>query len=98
TLAVEGYGRQPLDARVGYFFTSTTDFSRPEQRAQQRNFIARWRLEKKDPNAALSEPKQPIVYYVDPATPSWLVPYVKEGIEEWQPAFEAAGFKKGIIA
>jgi len=50
------------DSRVGYFFTSTTDFSRPEQRAQQRNFIARWRLEKKDPNAALSEPKQPIVY------------------------------------
>ena len=86
------------DSRVGYFFTSTTDFSRPEQRAQQRNFIARWRLEKKDPNAALSEPKQPIVYYVDPATPSWLVPYVKAGIEEWQPAFEAAGFKKGIIA
>ena len=86
------------DSRVGYFFTSTYDFSRPEQRAQQRNYISRWRLEKKDPAAALSEPVQPIVYYVDPATPTWLVPFVKKGIEEWQAAFEAAGFKNAIIA
>ncbi|MEY2733739.1 MAG: hypothetical protein RL340_798, partial [Gemmatimonadota bacterium] len=86
------------DSRVGYFFTSTVDFSRPEQRAQQRNFISRWRLEKKDPTAAVSEPVQPIVYYVDPATPTWLVPFVKKGIEEWQGAFEAAGFKNAIIA
>jgi hypothetical protein len=86
------------DSRIGYFFTSTVDFSRPEQRAQQRNYISRWRLEKKDPAAALSEPVQPIVYYVDPATPTWLVPFVKKGIEEWQGAFEAAGFKNAIIA
>jgi hypothetical protein len=86
------------DSRIGYFFTSTVDFSRPEQRAQQRNYISRWRLEKKDPTAALSEPVQPIVYYVDPATPTWLVPFVKKGIEEWQGAFEAAGFKNAIIA
>jgi len=86
------------DSRVGYFFSSTTDFSRPEQRAQQRHFISRWRLEKKDPNAAISEPVKPIVYYVDPATPKWLVPFVKAGIEEWQGAFEAAGFRNAIIA
>ncbi|MFM8779999.1 MAG: zinc-dependent metalloprotease [Gemmatimonadota bacterium] len=86
------------DSRIGYFFTSTVDFSRPEQRAQQRNYISRWRLEKKDPSAALSEPVQPIVYYVDPATPTWLVPFVKKGIEEWQGAFEAAGFTNAIIA
>ncbi len=86
------------DSRIGYFFTSTVDFSRPEQRAQQRNYISRWRLEKKDPTAALSEPVQPIVYYVDPATPTWLVPFVKKGIEEWQGASEAAGFKSAIIA
>lgn len=86
------------DSRVGYFFTSTVDFSRPEQRAQQRHFITRWRLEKKDPSAAISEPVKPIEYYVDPATPEWLVPYVKAGIEEWQPAFEAAGFRNAIVA
>ncbi len=86
------------DSRVGYFYHSTFDFSRPEQRAQQRNFIARYRLEKKDPNAAISEPVKPIVYYIDPATPSWLVPWVKAGVEEWQVAFEAAGFRNAIIA
>ena len=86
------------DSRVGYFHTSQVDFSRPEQRAQQRVFIARWRLEKKDPSAAISEPVKPITYYVDPATPTWLVPFVKAGIEEWQPAFEAAGFRRGIVA
>jgi len=49
-------------------------------------------------HAAISEPVKPITYYVDPATPSWLVPYVKQGIEDWQPAFEAAGFRRGIVA
>jgi hypothetical protein len=86
------------DSRVGYFFTSTTDYGRPEQRAEQRHFISRWRLEKKDPAALVSEPVKPIVYYVDPATPRWLVPFVKAGIEEWQPAFEAAGFRNAIVA
>lgn len=86
------------DSRVGYFHTTTFDYSRPEQRAQERAFITRYRLEKKDPSAAVSEPVKPIVYYVDPATPKWLVPWVKKGIEDWQPAFEAAGFKHGIVA
>jgi hypothetical protein len=86
------------DARVGYFTTSTMDFSRPEHRAERREFVARWRLEKKDPAAALSEPVKPIVYYIDPATPKKWVPYLKKGIESWQPAFEAAGFKRAIIA
>lgn len=86
------------DSRVGYFYHSTTDYSRPEQRAQERHFIARWRLEKKNPNAAVSDPVKPIEYYVDPATPTWLVPWVKAGIEEWQVAFEAAGFSNAIVA
>ena len=64
----------------------------------QRGYLVRWRLEKKDPNAAISEPVKPITYYVDPATPDWLKPYVKKGIEDWQPAFEAAGFRRGIVA
>ena len=87
-----------FDKRAGYFSLQQLDYSRPEQRAQSRQYIVRWRLEKKDPNAAISEPVKPITYYVDPATPSWLVPYVKQGIEDWQPAFEAAGFRRGIVA
>lgn len=87
-----------FDPRVGYFTTSTMDYSRPDHRAERRTFIARWRLEKKDPNAALSEPVKPIVYYLDPATPKTWVPYLKKGIESWQPAFEAAGFKNAILA
>ena len=86
------------DARVGYFTTSTMDYSRPEHRAERREFVARWRLEKKDPNAAVSEPVKPIVYYVDPATPKKWIPYLKKGIESWQSAFEQAGFKNAIIA
>jgi hypothetical protein len=50
----------------------------------QKRFITRYRLEKKDPNAAISEPVKPIVYYVDPATPKKWVPYIKKGIEDWQ--------------
>jgi hypothetical protein len=87
-----------FDSRVGYFSTSMIDFSRPEQRSQTRTFITRYRLEKRDPNAAMSEPVKPIIYYVDPATPQWLVPFVKAGIEQWQPAFEAAGFRNAILA
>jgi hypothetical protein len=87
-----------FDERVGYFSIRKYDYGVDEQRAPQRTYITRWRLEKKDPNAALSEPVKPIVYYVDPATPTKWVPWIKKGIEDWQPAFEAAGFKNAIIA
>ena len=86
------------DERVGYFSVSQTDYGRPENRADRRTYITRWRLEKKDPSAAISDPVKPIVYYVDPATPAKWVPFVKSGIEAWQPAFEQAGFRKAIIA
>ncbi|MBI2072981.1 MAG: DUF5117 domain-containing protein, partial [Gemmatimonadetes bacterium] len=82
------------DKRIGFFSIQQLDYGRPEQRAQERRYIVRWRLEKKDPTAAISEPVKPIVYYVDPATPDWLKPWVKRGIEAWQPAFEAAGFRR----
>ncbi|HJT67368.1 MAG TPA: zinc-dependent metalloprotease [Pyrinomonadaceae bacterium] len=87
-----------FDERVGYFSVHKYDYGVDEQRAPQRTYITRWRLEKKDPNAELSEPVKPIVYYVDPATPTKWVPWIKKGIEDWQPAFEAAGFKNAIIA
>ncbi len=87
-----------FDERVGYFTVRKTDYGVDEHRAPQRTYITRWRLEKKDPNAELSEPVKPIVYYVDPATPTKWIPWIKKGIEDWQPAFEAAGFKNAIIA
>jgi hypothetical protein len=87
-----------FDERVGYFTVRQTDYGQDEHRAPERRYITRWRLEKKDPSAALSEPVKPIVYYVDPATPTKWVPYMKRGIEKWQEAFEEAGFKNAIIA
>ena len=87
-----------FDERVGYFTQSLYDYGRQEHRALQRTFITRYRLEKKDPNADISEPVKPIVYWVDPATPAKFVAAVKKGIEDWQPAFEAAGFRNAIIA
>ncbi len=87
-----------FDERVGYFSVGTVDFSAETHYADRQRFITRWRLEKKDPNAAISEPVKPITYWVDRGTPEWLVPYVVKGIEDWQPAFEQAGFRNGIVA
>ena len=65
----------------------------------QRTFITRYRLEKKESGRGRSLSRsKPIVYYVDPATPAQWVPYVKKGIEDWQPAFESAGFRNAIVA
>ena len=80
-----------FDDRVGYFSTAKMDYGKDEHRAPQRRYITRWRLEKKDPKADISEPVKPIVYWIDPATPTTWVPYQKKGVESWQPAFEAAG-------
>ena len=87
-----------VDDRVGYFTHDHTDYGRPDHETIVRQFIARWRLEKKDPSAAKSEPVKPIVFYVDPATPAKWAPYVKRGVEAWQPAFEEAGFINAIQA
>ncbi len=87
-----------FDERVGFFSIAQVDFGTTEQRSADRSYITRYRLEKKDPSAALSEPVKPIVYYVDPATPEQWKPWVRKAILDWQPAFEAAGFKNAIIA
>ena len=86
------------DNRVGYFTTGNYDYGRDEHKSVRRTYIQRYRLEKRDPAAAISEPVKPIVYYVDPATPAKFVPWVKRGIEDWQPAFEEAGFRNAIVA
>lgn len=95
--------RQPmvprlLDDRVGFFSVSRMDFGDGLQEARRERLITRWRLEKKDPGAAISEPVKPIVWYIDKATPTALVPYVKKGVEAWNQAFEAAGFKNAVQA
>ena len=90
------------DDRVGYFSVRQINYSLDEHRAADQRFITRWRLEPKDWDAfkrgELVEPVKPIVYYVDPATPEKWRPYIKQGIEDWQVAFEKAGFKNAIIA
>jgi hypothetical protein len=85
------------DERVGFFSISQVDFGTSEQRSAERSYISRYRLEKKDPTAAVSEPVKPIIYYVDPATPEQWKPWIRKAILDWQPAFEAAGFKNAII-
>jgi hypothetical protein len=88
-----------MDARVGFFGEFKTDFGSAEQRVVPRRYIARWRLECGTEKVGnLCVPKKPITYYVDPATPKWLQPWIKKAIEEWQPAFEQAGFAKAIVA
>ncbi len=86
------------DDRVGFFTTSHKDFTREKKESFFVHYANRWRLEKKDPNAAMSEPVKPIVYYLDPTIPDEYVQYIKEGVEWWQRAFEEAGFKNAIIA
>jgi len=87
-----------FDERLGFFSVRNTDYGRAEHEANRRTYITRWRLEKKDPKATLGEPLKPITFYIDAATPSAWVPFVKKGVEAWQPAFEAAGFKNAIVA
>lgn len=86
------------DDRVGYFTTSHKDFSREKEESFFVHYANKWRLEKKDSTAAVSEPKQPIVYYIDNTVPEEYVPYMIKAVERWQKAFEAAGFKNAIIA
>ncbi len=90
------------DDRVGYFSVLQTDYGTDAQRAERKCYIARWRLEPKDPAAyargELVEPVKPITYYIDPATPLQWRPYLKMGVEDWNVAFEAAGFKNAIRA
>lgn len=84
------------DARVGLGNISYIDYARPEHESLTRRFIRRYRLEKKNPGAAVSDPIRKIVFYVDRATPSWLVPYIIKGINAWEPAYREAGFSNAI--
>jgi hypothetical protein len=90
-----------MDERVGFFGQSQTDYGTDAQKAKVTAYIHRWRLEPKDEAAysrgELVEPKKQIVYYIDPATPKKWVPYLIAGVNDWNKAFEAAGFKNAIV-
>lgn len=97
--------RRLFDPRVGYFTDNFVLFSDNQQRVEPKRFITRWRLEPKDSadmekmkRGELVEPKKPIVYYIDPATPKQWRPYLIQGVNDWQKAFERAGFKNAIFA
>ena len=86
-----------FDERVGYFNVDFTDFADDStNEAMPKSFATRWRLEKKDPDAEMSDPVEPIVFYVAREVPDKWKPYVKKGIEDWLPAFKAAGFTNAI--
>ncbi|MCB9315368.1 MAG: zinc-dependent metalloprotease [Lewinellaceae bacterium] len=99
------FRKRYFDRRVGYFATGYTVYEDNQQRAEDETFAVRWRLEPKN-NADLLrqqkgekiEPAKPIVYYIDPATPKKWRPYLIKGVQDWQPAFEQAGWKNAIQA
>jgi hypothetical protein len=90
------------DERVGWFTISQFDYGSDALKSDQKTYIRKWRLEPKDPEAYLRgelvEPVKPIIYYLDPATPLKWRKYFRQGIEDWNTAFESAGFKNAIIA
>ena len=96
--------RRFFDRRVGWFARSQVDYGLNAQESKTLTYLDRWRLEVRDEDiekfnrGELVEPKKPIVYYIDRATPEQWRTYIKQGIEDWQVAFEAAGFKNAIIA
>jgi hypothetical protein len=87
---------RPADERVGYFTTEVLDFTSDVPRIPVRRYANRWRLEKKDPAAALSEPVQPIVFWIDRNVPVRYREPIRQGILEWNKAFERIGFKDAI--
>jgi len=87
------------DERIGFFNVRTVDFGSDQQVAVPRQYITRYRLECSDRmEDGLCIPMKPIVYYVDPGTPEKWKPWIRKAITDWQPAFEAAGFKNAIVA
>ncbi|MEL6924977.1 MAG: zinc-dependent metalloprotease, partial [Bacteroidota bacterium] len=94
-----------FDQRVGIFANSYTVFNDDQQRSERQIFTVRWPLDPKSEadarrqqNGELIEPKKPITFYIDPATPMKWRKYLKQGVEDWQPAFEQAGWKNAIVA
>lgn len=95
-LPAQPMARRKADQRVGFFTSSVADFTDDLARTPRQHFINRWRLEKKDPDATLSEPVQPIVFWLDPTIPEAYRGTITEGVLAWNAAFEAIGWKNAI--
>ncbi len=92
----DNYQPRVFDPRAGYFNISYMDYATPISESITKRFIARHRLQKKDPSAAMSEPVEPIIYYLDRGTPEPIRSALLEGASWWNEAFEAAGYKNGF--
>ncbi len=103
-LPEEPMKKRIYDERVGWFARGQVDYGLDNQKSETVRFLDRWRLEVKDEDiekfkrGELVEPKKQIVYYIDPATPMKWRKYLKQGVDDWNVAFEEAGFKNAIIA
>jgi hypothetical protein len=86
-----------FDPRVGFFTRSFEDYGDHQKGMVKRQYIARFRLEKRDPNEAVSEPVKPIIFYLSREVPEKWRTYLKQGVEDWKPAFEKAGFRNAIV-
>ncbi|MAO66568.1 MAG: peptidase [Balneola sp.] len=93
----DGYQKREYDPRAGYFGISYQDYGTPIDEPLTKRFISRHRLEKKDPGAEVSEPVEPIVYYLDNGTPEPVRSALLDGARWWNQAFEAAGYKDAFI-
>jgi hypothetical protein len=93
----EGYKPRLADPRVGFFYTEYQDFTRDDKDSQMVRYCYRWNVEKADPKAVVSAPKQPIVFWLDNAIPTEYRPAVREGIEMWNKAFLRIGIKDAIV-
>lgn len=91
------------DIRTGYFVDDYTVYSDDQQKTEESSFIVRWKVQPKKEDierwkkGELVEPEKPIIYYLDPATPKKWRPYLIQGVNDWQAAFEKAGFKNAIM-
>ena len=96
-LPAEPMRPRAADERLGHFTTARNDYTDDVSPKTRVNFVNRWRLEKKDPKAAVSEPKEPITYWIDRNVPDKYRQAVADGILEWNKAFERAGFRNAIV-
>ena len=96
-LPAQPMARRPADARIGYFLSTSDDFSDDLARSPRQRFVNRWRLEKADPSAEQSEPVKPITYWLDRNIPLKYRATITAGVLEWNKAFAPLGFKNAIV-
>jgi hypothetical protein len=94
--APDGYRPRPADPRIGVSSVNFRDYARPFNEGTEVSWVTRWRLEKANPGAAMSEPKTPIVFYLDAGIPEPVRTAMREGALLWNRAFEAAGFRNAV--